>query len=944
MNTEHVNKSYIQMIANYLVLMMDKAKHYRIFIISLLITLLFYLPALLHHSINAGLIYSGDILAYYLPAMMKSHSLLAGLHLTALDFSLFNGSSDYYLNANYFPLHPILVIYSLLIPINKSSVQSTGHFLVLMLAFHSFIACYFSLKVFTRYFLFEFAPALLIAIGFAFSWHMIAATMEPGFLFCTSIIPWTIYGALRYSEHHTFKLLLLASLPIILGLLGGYLPMALACLLLAVMMIVIQILYLNVKAESNKEQHIITLIYALFPFILAFLITSPYLYAVYKFLQETSSVHATNLFYSAHQLAELPQTFIRMISSYFFVPGPSAEFTVLWGIIACTIFSLFFLSSTAMHALTNREWRLFKVVALMYFATVLAIFGRYSVLSSLVYYLVPQIGKMHIYQRFLLPAHLLLMVMLTLMLKALVESRPQFAIKTALVLLSLLAFAFAFLMSFRSNYALMFGFNNAFLFELMLGCLFAGLLLIPGRKFVYYGTVILFSFPALTQMYALTQDGNTFAEAVKRQPIVLNHDSQSQLLNYLQRFNHKQIIKYVDITPMWTKSGVETFPKDFSRYVLNQTNLSSYSGTTFYLSSLAKYLHKMPIGGEDVAVRPDWQWLQSTGADFIVATKAEIAANELLQNLANKNKTEDLYNLPNDAVIIPITTVSNALFDNGYMRIVSNSSDENTNLALHKTAKQSGDQSLFSAELAVDGKTDGDFTHGTVTHTTQDVNAWLDIDLEKSDSIDKVKIWNRTDCCGERLQHYWVFISNDPFLPTDTVATLRNRANTWGEVGYPASPNYTMNTSGVNGRYVRVQLAGTQSPDSSYLSLAEVEVLKTTKMNSTAATVKNVKFTTNNANNMRLEFEANAPTTVQYLFWKNPRVKYYLNGKKVRFNKHNDLLTLAVPAGKNSIEIRYVHKPLMLFWLFYSIYALLLMYALIPKRLLLFKRRGKHAA
>src|SRR5262249_16285581 len=81
--------------------------------------------------------------------------------------------------------------------------------------------------------------------------------------------------------------------------------------------------------------------------------------------------------------------------------------------------------------------------------------------------------------------------------------------------------------------------------------------------------------------------------------------------------------------------------------------------------------------------------------------------------------------------------------------------------------------------------------------------------------------WNRTDCCGTRLSDYWVFLSDTPFLGTDTPATLQSRAGTFAshQTGAP-SPSATIAAGGARGRYVRVQLNG-----SDYLSLSEVQVL-----------------------------------------------------------------------------------------------------------------------
>ena len=146
-----------------------------------------------------------------------------------------------------------------------------------------------------------------------------------------------------------------------------------------------------------------------------------------------------------------------------------------------------------------------------------------------------------------------------------------------------------------------------------------------------------------------------------------------------------------------------------------------------------------------------------------------------------------------------------------------------TNLALASLATQSstlpGSGSANSAALAVDGNTDGGYYDGSVTHTNTDVNAWWQTDLRTSVSISSIVIWNRTDCCSERLNDYWVFVSDTPFLATDTPATLMNRAGTIARHQTSApNPSTTINVTGT-GRYVRVQLSGTNN-----LSLAEVQV------------------------------------------------------------------------------------------------------------------------
>jgi F5/8 type C domain len=148
-----------------------------------------------------------------------------------------------------------------------------------------------------------------------------------------------------------------------------------------------------------------------------------------------------------------------------------------------------------------------------------------------------------------------------------------------------------------------------------------------------------------------------------------------------------------------------------------------------------------------------------------------------------------------------------------------------SNLAQGKTASQSSTYPLPTAGAAgaVDGNTDGNWSNGSVTHTLLDANAWWQVDLSASATVSSIVVWNRTDCCSTRLSDYWVFVSNTPFGPSDTPATLQNRAGTWSSHQTAApNPSTTIAVGGAQGRYVRVQLTGTD-----YLSLAEVQVMGT---------------------------------------------------------------------------------------------------------------------
>ncbi|MBP7689261.1 MAG: discoidin domain-containing protein, partial [Thermoflexales bacterium] len=100
---------------------------------------------------------------------------------------------------------------------------------------------------------------------------------------------------------------------------------------------------------------------------------------------------------------------------------------------------------------------------------------------------------------------------------------------------------------------------------------------------------------------------------------------------------------------------------------------------------------------------------------------------------------------------------------------------------------------------------------------------WWQVDLGAVISLTQIVLWNRTDCCSDRLSNFRVFVSTDPFTSTDPVQT-QAQPGVWtysnaGAVGATLPISTLQNSMPITGRYVRVQLLGTN-----YLHLREVQV------------------------------------------------------------------------------------------------------------------------
>jgi hypothetical protein len=145
-------------------------------------------------------------------------------------------------------------------------------------------------------------------------------------------------------------------------------------------------------------------------------------------------------------------------------------------------------------------------------------------------------------------------------------------------------------------------------------------------------------------------------------------------------------------------------------------------------------------------------------------------------------------------------------------------STPSANLALRKPARQSSTTG-GDAQRAVDGNRDGNYGANSVTHTGNSPGEWWEVDLGRGQAIKEILLWNRTDCCGERLSNFSVLVSERPFASNSLDRLLEDPA-VWSFRHDGVAGIQTQVPVGVAGRFVRIQLHG-----ASNLSLAEVEVL-----------------------------------------------------------------------------------------------------------------------
>jgi hypothetical protein len=128
------------------------------------------------------------------------------------------------------------------------------------------------------------------------------------------------------------------------------------------------------------------------------------------------------------------------------------------------------------------------------------------------------------------------------------------------------------------------------------------------------------------------------------------------------------------------------------------------------------------------------------------------------------------------------------------------------------TATQSSEAWGGAPSRGIDGNPTGHWPLGSVTHTQNENQPWWEVDLGAMQPIDRLSLWNRTDCCNSRLTNFRVSVLD------------ASDVEVWGQTFYPtgyAPGNLDVPLpAGTTGQTVRVQILN----DPGTLSLAEVEV------------------------------------------------------------------------------------------------------------------------
>lgn len=118
-----------------------------------------------------------------------------------------------------------------------------------------------------------------------------------------------------------------------------------------------------------------------------------------------------------------------------------------------------------------------------------------------------------------------------------------------------------------------------------------------------------------------------------------------------------------------------------------------------------------------------------------------------------------------------------------------------------------------SSGRAVDGNIATSWSSNSCTHTRKQQNPWWRVNLQKTMTVKSVKVYNRGDCCGDRLSRFEVSVAK-----SDQAAS-KDKTKCGGKHSVAQGQSKTIDCGNAKGQYVLITAPGRKA-----LTLCEVQV------------------------------------------------------------------------------------------------------------------------
>lgn len=568
----------------------------------------------------------GDVAILYFPQFVEGYHMARSGALLGLDLLTSNGSTAYFLRPNipvYYP--PYQLIYALF---RFETIEGLARAFVFIAYAHSLLSTYYCLRIGRKFFQLDHGSSILFSVLY-FGASSYSAFTAPPFYYVASLFPFLLYFALYSVNETKWWRVFLFSFPYVMVFLSGYLPLDVNAVLIALLFVVIFFWHSkNDESQTNRK----ILLKLLSPVVLAIAVVLSLYLAMYFYHKQVSGV-ANGVWHSAHQFSFESRDIFSLISRAFppSNPGTGTPFVHL-GLVSVFILALTF-SQRRKLAISLLDSRLIALCLLIFSFYLLLAFGQASGLPDIFYFVMPVIGRMHFYGRYLLIASFFFYLAVAISFKYLIHIRNELPIGRLIVSIFLLMFAVETYNQGNQSTSIS---TKLFVVELLMISLMLFALSARQNFYAIAVSIGMSFFIHAANFNSYTNSFSQVAAGPYRNDVAFSKERRELLINYFKQNSSKYLIKYADLTSGIEKSSGVML--NFPWLVSDKIKISNYMGYEPHMSLDRDYMAKYPhpyYGSINVP------WLLETGADFIIYNDSAWSVNSsLLEQYLDKNIPE----------------------------------------------------------------------------------------------------------------------------------------------------------------------------------------------------------------------------------------------------------------------------------------------------------------
>lgn len=606
----------------------------------------------------------GDLAILYFPQFLHGFHLAGNGAYSGIDFLTSNGATSYFLRPNipiYYPINQAMYVFQFI-----SSVEGVARLFVFSLYIQAILCIFFTLKIGRKYLKLGLTSSALFSVIYFGGFASLALTATT-FYYIAVLFPLVIYTTLECASINSLKNTINLTASYLLIILAGYAPLAIFAIILAIFFSCYYLIF------YKKIEIILTLRNILIPLIWPFLILLPLLITIYFHFKLVSGT-PHDLWMTAHQFSFEVREIFSIVSRSVVPsnPGVGTPFVRL-GILTLAILILFV--SIFSRIKIEKFDKLIIIFSFVIFQFLFILsFGRNTGLPDIFFYLLPIVGGMHYYGRYLIFGLFFYSITVAITYKYIISELDLFNNKFLVLTVGILLFMMVFISQIFS-----FDWINLKLlaFEIFIVFLFILTLLSRNKIFISLNAIFLILILCLSNIFSLTNNFGIASPGPYKNDVAFSTERTDLLLKYLKLNSDKDLVKYIDITP-----GIEKpngLIANFPWFVSEKLKVSNYSGYEPHLSIDTDYFkyHTYPYYGN-----PNLKLAVNTGADFIVFNDISLSifSKEISDFIDSTVPPLDLwygYKVAKLKRIYIGDDPNHVLFDNGFVRALGSSGSQN---------------------------------------------------------------------------------------------------------------------------------------------------------------------------------------------------------------------------------------------------------------------------